>query len=177
MDKKQLRQLIRQRKSECPIPERIERSKAVIAALEADEDYLKARNVLCYWSLPDEVDTHDFVIRAAASKRLFLPVVSGDDLLIREFTGVSSLCEGENYSIPEPAIGSVQASISDIDLVVVPGVAFDRKGGRMGRGKGFYDRLLQGSDVVKIGICFGFQLVDEVPMQEHDILMDKVISE
>lgn len=177
MDKKQLRQIIRERKKECPLQERLRRSCGIITALTNSDDYARARNILCYWSLPDEVDTHDFVVRAAEEKRIFLPVVDGDNLRIREFTGVSSLTEGESYSIPEPSTGSREVSLDEIDLVIVPGMAFDRNGGRMGRGKGFYDRLLGGSSVRKVGICFSFQLVDEVPREAHDILMDRVISE
>ena len=178
MEKKELRKTISSLKKLCPQEERLNRSKTVIANLESSPEYIEARNVLCYWSLPDEVNTHDLVTRAAASgKTVFLPVVNGDDLIIRQFTGLDKMHDGESYSIPEPKTGSREASIDEIDLVIVPGVAFDREGGRMGRGKGFYDRLLSGSSVFKTGICFDFQLVKSVPKEPHDILMDKVISE
>ena len=65
----------------------------------------------------------------------------------------------------------------DYDLIVVPGVAFDRNGNRIGRGKGYYDRFLcKHLDVKRIGICFDFQLVDEVPTEDNDIRMDEVVS-
>lgn len=177
MDKKELRKLISSRKKGCPIEERLRKSEAVINNLTRCEMFREAKNVLCYWSLPDEVNTHNLVISTAGQKEVYLPVVNGDDLIIRKFTGVSSLTEGESYSIPEPETGAEEVGIDKIDLVVVPGVAFDRNGGRMGRGKGFYDRLLAGSNVKKIGICFDFQIVDNVPKEPHDILMDLVISE
>ncbi len=178
MEKKELRKLISGLKKQCPMEERLARSEKVIANLEESPEYIEARNILCYWSLPDEVNTHGLVTRAAASgKNVFLPVVNGDDLIIRQFTGISEMHEGESYSIPEPETGAREVAIGDIDLVIVPGVAFDREGGRMGRGKGFYDRLLSGSNVSKTGICFDFQLVGSVPKEPHDILMDKVISE
>ena len=80
------------------------------------------------------------------------------------------------YNIMEP-VGEVFTDYAQIDLAVIPGVAFDRQLNRMGRGKGFYDRLLpQLGDAYKIGICFDFQLVESIECEEHDIRMDEVIS-
>ena len=150
------------------------KSKQISEKLLYTDEYRQAENILCYWSMSDEVSTHEFVIEAARNKRVFLPVVSGNILLIREFTGVENLVEGTSFSIPEPDFDTEEIEIRDIDLVIVPGVAFDLGGGRLGRGKGFYDKLLAGADVYKIGICFDFQLVDEIPRDEHDVLMDKL---
>lgn len=178
--KKELRKLISSRKKECSIEERIARSEAVIENLKNLEEFRNAENILFYWSMADEVFTHKIVPEIARKKKVYLPVVKGDDLLIKRFTAETDLVGGESYSIPEPDDDAEEVSIDDIDFVVVPGVAFDKNGGRMGRGKGFYDRLLakaHGAGPVKVGICFGFQLVDEVPRESHDILMDKVISE
>lgn len=178
MEKKELRKLISGLKKQCPMEERLKRSETVISNLEKCPEWIEAGNILCYWSLPDEVFTHGLVVKAAASgKNVFLPVVNGEDLIVRQFTGIAEMHDGESYSIPEPQTGAREVSIDEIDLVVVPGVAFDREGGRMGRGKGFYDRLLAGSRVWKTGICFDFQLVGSVPKEPHDILMDKVVSE
>ena len=178
--KKQLRKMISARKKECPIEERISRSEAVIRNLKELKEFKDAKNILFYWSMADEVFTHEIVPEIAKNKNVYLPVVKGDDLLIKKFTRENDLVGGESYSIPEPDDDAEEVSIDEIDFVVVPGVAFDRNGGRMGRGKGFYDRLLakaHGRGPVKVGICFDFQLVDEVPRESHDIIMDKVISE
>ena len=135
-------------------------------------------------AMQDEVATQDAVLAcAAAGKNVFLPVVDGDFLRIRRFSGRAALTPGESYAIPEPVEGSEEVRISDIDLVVVPGVAFDMDGGRMGRGKGFYDRLLAGASdcsqggPYKVGVCFDFQVVDAVPREAHDMLMDAVVCE
>ena len=66
---------------------------------------------------------------------------------------------------------------ADIDLAVIPGMAFDRDGHRLGRGKGFYDKLLPGIKCRKIGLCFSFQLADSVPIEPHDIVMDMVLTD
>lgn len=130
---------------------------------------------MLYHSLPDEVCTHAFVKHWCQHKRVLLPVVTGDDLELRLYTPGSSLAVGA-FGIEEPQ-GPVFTNYSEIDLAVVPGVAFDAKGNRLGRGRGYYDRLLPRLvHACKIGICFPFQLVDEVPAEPFDIAMDEVIS-
>ena len=66
---------------------------------------------------------------------------------------------------------------ADIDIVIVPGVAFDKKYNRMGYGKGYYDRFLKDMTALKIGVCHSFQLVDEIPSEPHDIKMDMIVTE
>lgn len=182
--KKELRKLISMRKKQVPLEERRRRSVPVMERLMALPRFRKAQNILFYWAMQDEVATQDAVLScAAAGKNVFLPVVDGDFLRIRRFSGRAALTPGESYAIPEPVEGSEEVRISDIDLVVVPGVAFDMNGGRMGRGKGFYDRLLAGASdcsqggPYKVGVCFDFQVVDAVPREAHDMLMDAVVCE
>ena len=81
------------------------------------------------------------------------------------------------YGIEEPT-GELFTDYADIDFIVVPGVAFDRNGNRLGRGKGYYDRLLPRiPSAYKAGICFPFQLVEEVPAEPFDIRMDEIITQ
>jgi 5-formyltetrahydrofolate cyclo-ligase len=80
------------------------------------------------------------------------------------------------YGILEP-VSIKKAEVSDIDLIIVPGIAFDINGGRCGFGKGYYDRLLCESKAKKIGLCYDFQLVREIETDEHDIPMDMIITE
>lgn len=130
--------------------------------------------MLLYHSLPDEVDTHDFIRRWAGRKRILLPVVCGDDLELRPYTGDGHLAEGA-FHIEEPA-GEAFADYAQIDLAVIPGVAFDRLGNRLGRGKGYYDRLLPRlKDAYKIGLCFPCQRVDRLPAEAHDVPMDEIV--
>lgn len=130
--------------------------------------------MLLYHSLPDEVDTHDFIRRWASRKRILLPVVRGDDLELRLYTGDGQLQTGA-FHIEEPG-GEAFTDYARIELAVIPGVAFDRRGNRLGRGRGYYDRLLPRlANAYKVGLCFPCQLLDGVPAEEHDVRMDEVI--
>ena len=133
----------------------------------------EARTVLLYHSLPDEPDTHAFVRQWAREKRILLPVVVGDDLELRVYTDDDSLRAGA-FHIAEPR-GKAFTDYAAIDLAIVPGVAFDREGNRLGRGKGYYDRLLPRLKAYKIGLCFPFQLVESIPAEAHDVRMDEII--
>lgn len=150
-------------------------SDEVLERLEACPAFRDADTVMLYYSLPDEVATHDFVHRWAEKKRVVLPVVVGDELELRCYTGPNDLAVGA-YHIEEP-VGPPFTELAQIGCVVVPGVAFDRRGNRLGRGKGYYDRLLPRlPHARKVGLCFPFQLVDEVPAEPFDIRMDEIIT-
>ena len=156
-------------------PSATRQSAEIVAALEAHPAFRAANTILLYHSLKDEVDTHAFIRKWSREKRILLPVVTGDDLELRLYTGPEDLTIGA-YGIEEPT-GALFTDYSAIDLIVVPGVAFDRNGNRLGRGKGYYDRLLPRiPSAYKIGICFPFQLVDEVPAEPFDIRMDEIIT-
>lgn len=129
---------------------------------------------MLYHSLKDEVQTHAFIEKWSEKKRVVLPVVVGDELELRLYTGPADLSIG-SYGIAEPT-GELFTDYAAIDLAVIPGVAFDAVGHRLGRGKGYYDRLLPHIGATKIGICFPFQWVEEVPAEPFDICMDEVIS-
>jgi 5-formyltetrahydrofolate cyclo-ligase len=145
----------------------------VLASLESRQDFREATTVLLYHSLPDEVRTWNFVDRWCGSKRVLLPVVVGDDLELRLYTGRDSLRLGM-YNILEP-VGPLFTDYDSIDLAVIPGVAFTRDGIRLGRGKGYYDRLLPRINSPKIGICFPFQILDFIPTEPFDVRMDDVV--
>lgn len=174
MEKKEIRKYIRELKRQLSLEEKKQRSLSVWEEVERDERFQQAQVVLAYWSMDDEVFTHDFVCRWAEKKTLLLPCVNGDELEIRYFEGKDKLCPGEGYAIPEP-VGKLFEDLNRIDLILVPGVAFDRNRNRLGRGKGYYDKILKQTSAYKLGVCFDFQLLDEVPTEEHDVKMDRVI--
>lgn len=173
--KQNLRATMSVRKKDYSLEEKKRKSAVIFNKLSKTEKFCDAKTILCYWSMSDEVYTHDFVVKYCNEKRFFLPVVSGDTLLIREFSGVECLSVGETFSILEPDSNAANVDIAEIDLVIVPGVALDLNGGRLGRGKGYYDKLLAHAKAFKIGVCFDFQVVEKVPMDECDILMDQLI--
>ena len=146
----------------------------VLSRLEAHPAFQQAHTILIYHSLPDEVNTHDFIRKWSVQKQILLPVVIGNDLELRLYTGPQDLKEGA-YGIEEP-VGEPFTDYASIDLAIIPGVAFDAHGNRLGRGKGYYDRLLPRlPHTYKIGICFPFQLLEEVPTEALDVRMDEVL--
>ena len=172
--KKALRQMIRLRKQEHSAAE----SSALLAALQSESHFDNARTLLLYSALPDEVQINPlFDGLIAQGKTILLPrVVSDTDMELRLYTGADSLQPGA-FGIMEPT-GPLYTDYAAIDVAVIPGMAFDADGHRLGRGKGYYDRFLPLIPrAYKIGLCFPWQLVDEVPSDAHDIMMDGVISQ
>lgn len=151
-----------------------ELSADILTNLENLTEFQRAKTVLLYHSLKDEVYTHSFIEKWAVNKRIVLPVVVGDELELRLYTSPADLCIG-SYGIAEPT-GQLFTDYNNIDLAVIPGVAFDPQGRRLGRGKGYYDRLLPHIPALKVGICFPFQLMEEIPTEQFDIRMSTVIS-
>ena len=146
----------------------------MLASLEQLAVFKEASTLLFYYSLPDEVNTHQFIEKWCRLKTILLPVVVGDELELRIYTGLKDLAVGA-YGIMEPT-GKLFTDFDQIDLAIIPGVAFDMNGNRLGRGKGYYDRLLPKIKAEKIGICFPFQLVEEVPAEPFDIRMNQIID-
>lgn len=140
--------------------------------LEGLPEFSRAESVMLYWSMPSEVGTHSFLNRWYGKKKLYLPRVAGDVLEMREYIP-GELVEGYR-GIMEPSDDAPEAG--SVDLAIVPGMAFDPSGNRLGRGGGFYDRLLPLLSCPKVGVCRSVQLVDEVPMQSWDQKVDIVIT-
>lgn len=173
MQKKELRKLIRQRKVEHTAEEKAEMSARICRQVLTDPHWAKANTVFLYHALTDEVDT-TMLIDAAMheGKTVLLPVIDGDDLRLKIHTGAT---QTGSYSIQEP-IGEEFICYKEITLAIVPGMAFDKKGNRLGRGRGFYDRTLPKlAEAYKIGLCFPFQLLESIPCETYDIKMDAVL--
>lgn len=177
MDKKELRKQIRAAKKAVPFCEKCSRSAPILAKVESLAAFQQAKTILMYWSMEDEVQTHDFVNRWYKEKTILLPCVDGDDLRLRQYTGPECLIEGEQFGIGEPT-GPEYTELDKVEMIIVPGVAFDRQNNRMGRGRGFYDRLLKSTpNAYKVGVAFDFQMVENVPTEPFDVAMNTVISE
>ena len=136
----------------------------------------ESRVVMAFWPLPDEVDVRPLIDRLVAEGRtVVLPKVTGDETMeLRRYTSQADLCEGA-FHIQEP-VGEPFVDYEQIDVALVPGVAFDAAGHRLGRGKGYYDRFLAEHLVPRlIGVCFPFQRVAVVPVEAHDVVLDQII--
>lgn len=174
MNKERIRARIKAQKALLSDRERQEAARAAFALLEGHASFMMASNILMYHSLPDELPTLEFIEKWHRSKRFFLPRVNGVNLDILPYDK-SRLRLGA-FHIEEPQ-GDEVADVSDIELIVVPGVAYDRQGNRVGRGKGYYDRLLATSRAVKVGLAYDFQMVDDIEAEPHDVRVDVVITE
>ena len=174
MKKEDIRRRIRASKSLLSDAEKKSAAQKVFSQLEEMAAFMLSDRILMYHSLPDELSTVDFIDKWSDRKSFFLPRVNGVGLDILPYDR-SSLRLGA-FHIEEPQ-GDELTSIDEIEMVVVPAVAFDRLGNRVGRGKGYYDRLMQQSKALKVGIGYDFQLVDEIETEEHDVPVDIVITE
>ena len=173
MDKKELRAEIKMRKKQHTKEQLLEQSEAILSKLEQHKAFEDAHIVMIYSALPDEVQTQAFLEKWRHEKRIILPTVVGDDIIPVELAENTKFTVGD-FNILEP---QNEPYNGDFDLIIVPGVAFDRNGNRIGRGRGYYDRFLcKHLNVKRIGICFDFQFVDEVPTEPNDIAMDEVIA-
>ena len=172
-EKELIREKIKKKKQQLTDKEKEIEAANVFEKIEALPEFINAHNIMIYWSMPDELPTHDFIIRWSKKKTMLLPVVKGEDMLIKPFSTKEELKQG-SLGIWEP--DTQKEYLNSIDLVIVPGVAFDRNKSRLGRGKGYYDRYFINKRIVKIGVCFDFQLLESIPIDSFDIKMDKVVT-
>ena len=135
---------------------------------------MMADKILMYHSLPDELSTIDFIDKWHTRKHFFLPRVNGVNLDVLPYD--RTRLQYGSFHIEEPTGDDID-DIDNIELIIVPGIAYDNRGNRVGRGKGYYDRLLSRTKATKIGIGYDFQLVDEIDSEPHDITMDIVITD
>lgn len=172
--KKHFREEVRRQLAEIPEEEIFRLSAEVMSRLEDTVEFRLARVVAAYWSFGSEVRTHERIAEWMHTKTVLLPVIDGDTLLLKRFTAPDEMSPCR-YGILEPSGAAVDPE--RVDMLIVPGLAFDRRGNRLGRGKGYYDRLLAGTSAVKVGVCFECQLFDGIPAESHDVRMDAVITE
>lgn len=126
--------------------------------------------ILSFSPLPLEIDITELNKKLALEKRLYLPRISGNSLEIYPVNHLSELRQGP-FSLKEPS-GLYSTPLTEMDLVLLPALAFDRNCYRLGYGKGFYDRLLAGSNIPTLGVGFREQLIEQLPKEKHDIALD-----
>lgn len=159
-------------------------SRTICDRLVGLPEYQRARTVMYYVDVRSEVRTRHYLPTALGQdKRIVVPYCVNGELELFILTDMDELATGM-YRILEPrtelrAVPEHRIDVKDLDLIIVPGVAFDRNGGRTGHGKGYYDKLLQHASpsTPLIALAFECQLFDEIPMAEHDIFMDRIVTE
>jgi 5-formyltetrahydrofolate cyclo-ligase len=180
--KRDLRQLARTRVSQITPEQRRVLSTAAVAQLLARPEFQRARRILGYLPLWDELDLSAALEAALQSgKTVALPRYLPEQnsycaAVVTE--SFASLSPGA-FGIPEPSASAAIMPLNQLDFVLVPGVAFDLSGRRLGRGKGFYDRLLanvNGADCIQCGIAADEQILPGIPAEPHDISMNLIIT-
>lgn len=154
------------------------KSKNACLYFTESETYKNSREIMLYMPLGNETDTTYIINQALRdNKKLIFPVT---DMYTGEITPVygdaNTFFVKGAFGVNEPSEKNI-ASIENIDVVIVPGIAFDKKGNRVGFGKGCYDKFLVKTDCVKIGFCYSFQLVEQIAVDEYDIKMNYIITE
>ena len=161
-----------------------ELSREIVARCMALPEYQRAKTVLFYIDVRSEVRTRNDLTNAlSGGKKIVVPYCVDGELELFHLEDNDELAIGM-YKILEPkaelrTVDSKKVDVKEIDLIIVPGVAFDRRGGRTGHGKGYYDKMLEHARLGTplVALAFECQMFDEIPMQEHDIYMDKVVTE
>ncbi len=170
--------LLRNQKEE----DRLEKSLVILERFFEVPEFQSSKTILFYASFDGEVETFEMMKRAQKfGKKIALPVIelSGREIRPALVTKLEEDLEEGPYGIKQPRHDRAEfLDLKEIDLCVVPGVAFDKKNHRLGRGKGFYDRFLKNlpRDTPRVGLAFDFQIVDCLPHQDHDIPVSRVIT-
>lgn len=141
----------------------------------ATPEWQMAKSVWLYAALPDEVNLSHLIHHAGqCGKQVLLPVIDGERLLIKYYDPLHIVQTGR-YNIPEPTeCCPTLSNFDEIDLAVIPGRAFTRDGLRLGRGKGYYDRILPSLRCPKWGVAFACQIMEDLPTDPWDVPLDRI---
>ena len=154
-------------------------SEKLCANLKEQSVFQNAGSILFFAPLPEEPDLWPLLNEMLAGKKMVaLPCFDADNetYVPRHVQDIHVEILSGKFGIREPATTCIAIPLDDLDLVLVPGVAFALDGHRIGRGKGFYDRLLENFTGEKIGIAFDEQIVETIPAEENDVLMDLILT-
>ncbi len=165
-------------------PDKDDVSRRITDRVAGLAEYQRASCVMWYVDVRAEVRTrHALPAALASGKKTVIPYCVDGELELFHLESIDELEEGM-YRILEPRaelreVSEKRVGVEELDLILVPGVAFDARGGRTGHGKGYYDKLLENAkpETPLVALAFDCQMFDEIPMQDHDIYMDKVVTE
>ncbi|MFC8689144.1 5-formyltetrahydrofolate cyclo-ligase [Brevibacillus porteri] len=181
-NKKQLRSHILERRKSMSAKEREQLSREVCDHLLSHNRLADAKAIMAFHPFGDELDILPFLHEAKKrGQDIWLPLtnIAERRLIPYRYTGPHMLKQGV-YGIwePDPTLAE-EADVSKLDAIIVPGVAFDSQGGRMGYGGGYYDRFLATLKKLPflVGVGYSIQVVEHVPLEPHDVLLDAVVTE
>ena len=150
------------------------RSKSIQEFVISSKEFQRAKVIGIYFAFGSEVTTELIIERAKIlGKKIALPRVEEHKITFYELSSTRSLIRGRFGIMEPPPCGR----ISEIHMLVAPGIAFDKKGNRLGYGKGFYDKFLSDKRMFSIGLAYGFQMLENLPHDAHDKRLDAIASE
>ena len=169
--KQRVRELLVQKRRMLLPEERKSLSELILSQLEAMSCFRDAKSILLYYPKNNEVDVLP-LFKRHKDKTLLLPVTHRREMTANPYEGNDKMHRGK-FGIPEP---TTSPFTGQIDLIVVPAVAFDKQGHRLGRGGGYYDRFIKKHPhAILIGVGYDFQLIEEVPTLNHDQKVHRII--
>lgn len=184
-EKKALRKEILTKRKNLDTAEKENMDKKILDRFFESKYYKEAKKIFIYISYDSEIDTIKIIDKAFKDgKKIYVPRTEFESRLMDavEITSFDNLIKS-SYGILEPSINTPYINPNELDLIVVPGVAFDKKGGRMGYGAGFYDRYFKKINkdnierITKLALAYDFQVLEEVPMSAQDVPVDYIITE
>ncbi len=183
--KKKLRKEILIKRKNIDIVEKEKMDTKILDEFYEKKYYREAKNIFIYISYDSEINTKGIINKALKdNKKIYVPRTEFKTRLMDavEITSLDNLIKSE-YGILEPAIEEPHIDPNELDLIVVPGVAFDRNGGRMGYGAGYYDRYFKRiskdriKKIAKLALAYDFQILEKIPMNEQDVPVNYIITE
>ncbi|MTK13677.1 MAG: 5-formyltetrahydrofolate cyclo-ligase [Clostridiaceae bacterium] len=179
--KKDIRRIIKDKRSSITAEEREKLNQTIYEKAINSEYYKNAKTIFIFISFKDEVDTLGIIKKSLEDGKIVCvpKVISKQEGMVAIRINNFEDMAVSSYGILEPKDTTNIIKENLVDLTFVPGLAFDKKGGRIGYGGGFYDRFLKDmrKDAKKIGLAYSFQIIDEVPMEEHDLFIDGIITD
>ncbi len=169
--KQELRAVLSQKRRLLTKEQVADSSHDIVQQILALPEFIKAKKIMIYYPVHNEIDLRE-LIALAPDKQFYFPVTRRRSIEVRPYEGIELMKRGK-FGIPEPQTPSYKGNL---DLIFVPGVAFDKECHRMGRGGGYYDRFLKRfCHTTKIGVAYKFQRVKNVPTTWNDVKMNKVL--
>lgn len=155
-----------------------QRDKRIIETIDSIPEFINAKNILFYIPIHGEVDLTFLFEKYKDQKNFILPRVVKDskELTLYIIKNLNDLEEG-SFRIPEPKTNLKTTSPDQLDCIILPGVAFAPDGHRIGYGQGFFDRMLKKTSCLKIGVAYEFQIVENIPEEDHDVPVDRIVTE
>ncbi len=178
MDKKTLRKYYFDKRQALSLEQIKERSKIISKTILNFLEIRNKDNISLYISINSEVETKSIINSLSKKgKNIFIAkcFIGTDNYFLSQFTNWNNLEEGPRKILQPKASKIINPNL--IDVAILPGLAFSKRGVRLGYGKGVFDKLFSKSNAIKIGLAYDFQIVDKLPKEKHDLVMDLVITE